>query len=169
MKVLETERLILRRLSADDAEFMLELLNDPGWIRFIGDKGVRTVDEARAYIRQGPMAMYARYGFGLYRTELKEGAVPIGICGLIKRDGLDDVDVGFAFLPAFRDKGYAREAAAASMEYGRRVLGMGRIVAITLPDNRSSIKLLEKLGMRFERMIRLPGDTEELCLYASDG
>jgi RimJ/RimL family protein N-acetyltransferase len=169
LKVLETERLILRLLSDQDADFILELLNDPGWLRFIGDKGVRTREDARAYIRQGPMAMYARYGFGLYLTELKEGGVPIGICGLIKRDGLTDVDVGFAFLPAFRAKGYAHEAAAAVMTYGRQSLGMGRIVAITSPDNHSSIKLLEKLGMRFEHRMRLPGDTEELSLFASDG
>jgi RimJ/RimL family protein N-acetyltransferase len=168
MKVLETQRLILRLLSVNDADFILELLNDPGWLRFIGDKGVRTPEDARAYIRQGPMAMYARYGFGLYLTELKEG-VPIGICGLIKRDGLADVDVGFAFLPAFRAKGYAHESAAAVMAYGRQTLGMGRIVAITSPDNHSSIKLLEKLGMRFEHLMRLPGDTEEVSLFASDG
>jgi ribosomal-protein-alanine N-acetyltransferase len=167
MKVLETERLVLRLLSPEDADFILELVNDPGWLQFIGDKGVRTPEDARAYIRSGPMAMVARHGFGLYLTELKDGAVPIGICGLIKRHGLADVDVGFAFLPAFRAKGYALEAAVATMEYGRKTLGMTRIVAITTPDNHASIKLLRKLGMRFENMIRLPGDSEELSLFAS--
>jgi RimJ/RimL family protein N-acetyltransferase len=168
LKVLETPRLVLRRMHPDDADFILELLNDPGWIQFIGDKGVRTLDAARAYIRQGPMAMYARHGIGLYLTELKEGGVPIGMCGLIRRDSLPDVDIGFAFLPAYRQKGYALEAASATMEYGMKTLGLRRIVAITSPDNHSSIRLLEKLGMRFERLMRLPGDTEDVSLLALD-
>lgn len=168
MKVLETERLILRWMSAGDAVFILELLNDPDWLRFIGDKGVTTIEAARAYIQQGPTAMIVRHGFGLYLTELKESGVPIGMCGLIKRDGLDDVDIGFAFLAKYREKGYAYEAAAATIEYGMKTLRLPRIVAITMPDNRSSIRLLEKLGMRFERPVRLPGDAEELSLFAID-
>ncbi|MFI4982343.1 MAG: GNAT family N-acetyltransferase, partial [Nevskiales bacterium] len=115
MKVLETERLVLRRLVAEDAPFILELLSDPSWLRFIGDKGVRNLDDARLYIRIGPAAMYARLGHGLYLTELKDGGIPIGLCGLIKRDTLDDVDIGFAFLPQYRGQGYAREAAAATL------------------------------------------------------
>lgn len=166
MKVLETSRLILRRQSPDDAGFVLELLNDPAWLRNIGDRGVRTVEGAAAHIRSGAMASYARYGFGLYLAELKEGGVPAGICGLIKRDGLDDVDLGFAFLPAFRGQGLAREAAAATLEYGMKTLALRRVVAITVVDNQPSIRLLEQLGMRFERMVRLPGDTEELRLFA---
>lgn len=154
MNVLETDRLVLRRLAPDDAELILELLNQPSYLRFIGDKGVRTLDDARDYIRQGPMAMYERFGFGLYLTVLKDEGVPIGLCGLLKRDSLDDVDVGFAFLPRFWSKGYAFESASAVMAYGRSVLGLERIVAITVPDNESSIRLLEKLGMRFERTIR---------------
>lgn len=112
--------------------------------------------------------MYAGLGFGLYLTELKEGGIPIGICGLIKRDSLEDVDIGFAFLPGFRGKGYAYESASAVMAYGRKVLGLNRIVAITTPDNHGSARLLEKLGMHFERTIRLSNDTEELSLFASD-
>lgn len=166
MKVLETSRLRLRKLTAGDAGFMLELLNDPGWIRYIGDRGVRTLDDARAHIASGPVAMYARHGFGLYLTELKEGAVPIGICGLIKRDGLDDVDIGFAFLPAFQGKGYALEAAEGTMEYGMKTLGLRRLVAITTPDNDACIRLLGKLGMHPEGKVRLPGDAVELCLFA---
>ena len=99
IKILETDRLILRRLSVEDAAFILELVNDPLWLRFIGDRGVRTLDEARAYILNGPVAMYERAGFGLYLVERKIDSTSLGMCGLIKRDGLDDVDLGFAFLP----------------------------------------------------------------------
>lgn len=164
-KVIETDRLILRRLSTDDAEFILELLNEPSFLRFIGDKGVRTLADARDYILNGPVEMYARLGFGLYLTELKEGGVPIGVCGLIKRDGLDDVDIGFALLPRFWSKGYAYEAASAVMAYGKDALGLERIVAITSPDNHASGRLLEKLGLRFERMVRLSEDAEEVRLF----
>jgi RimJ/RimL family protein N-acetyltransferase len=167
LNVLETDRLNLRWLSTDDVEFILELLNEPSFLRFIGDKGVRTLDDARAYILNGPVDMYTRLGFGLYLTELKDGGVPIGICGLIKRDGLDDVDIGFAFLPKFWAKGYAYEAAAAVMTYGKDVLDLKRIVAITSPDNHGSAKVLEKLGMQFERMVRLSEGAEEVRLFAS--
>ncbi|AUB44101.1 Protein N-acetyltransferase, RimJ/RimL family (plasmid) [Nostoc flagelliforme CCNUN1] len=122
MRVLETERLVLRRLSVEDSEFILEILNDPLWLRFIGDKGVRTLDDAREYILKNPVAMYERFGFGLYLVELKEKSVSIGICGLIKRDSLEDVDIGFAFLPKFRGKGYAYESASAVMMYGEEPL-----------------------------------------------
>ena len=168
MKILETDRLILRRLSTEDAEFILELLNEPSFLRFIGDKGVRTLDDARDYILNGPVDMYTRLGFGLYLTELKESGVPIGICGLLKRDGLEDVDIGFAFLPKFWARGYAYESAAAVMAYGKTVLGLNRIVAITSPDNYASGRLLEKLGLRFERMIHLSNDAPEVRLFASD-
>jgi RimJ/RimL family protein N-acetyltransferase len=168
MKVLETDRLVLRRLALDHADFVLELVNDPSWLRFIGDKGVRTLADARGYIQDGPLAMYERHGFGLYRVELKEGAVPLGLCGLIKRDALDDVDIGFAFLPGFRGKGYAAEAASAVIAYGREVIGLERIVAITSPDNDSSIRLLEKLGLRFDRMLQLPGGDTETKLFVHE-
>src|ERR1700704_4791358 len=111
MTILETDRLLLRKLTADDAEFILDLLNQPSFLQFIGDKGVRTLDDARQYILAGPVASYERFGFGLYLTALKESQVSIGICGLIKRETLEDVDVGFAFLPQFWSKGYAFEAA----------------------------------------------------------
>lgn len=168
MKVLETDRLILRWLSTDDAKFILGLLNEPSFLRFIGDKGVRTLDDARNYILNGPVDMYNRLGFGLYLTELKDGGVPIGICGLIKREGLENVDIGFAFLPKFWARGYAYESAAAVMAYGKTVLGLNRIVAITSPDNYASGRLLEKLGMRFGRMIHLSKDAPEVRLFASD-
>jgi RimJ/RimL family protein N-acetyltransferase len=168
MKVLETERLILRRLTVDDSEFILELLNDPSWLRFIGDRGVRTLDAARDYISKSLVSMYERLGFGLYLTELKGEGVPVGICGLIKRDSLEDVDIGFAFLPKFRREGYAYESASAVMAYGRRTFGLNRMVAITSPDNYVSAKLLEKLGFNFERMVKLSDDSAEVSLFASD-
>lgn len=168
-KVLETERLILRRATADDAEFILELLNDPAWIRFIGDKGVRTPDDARAYISRALLGSYERHGFGLYLTEHKGDGAPMGLCGLIKRDSLEDVDLGFAFLPKFRGAGYAREAASAVLGYAKDALGLSRLVAITTPDNDGSARLLERLGFGFERMVRLSDDSdEELRLYAAE-
>lgn len=168
MKVLETERLILRRMTVEDGEFMLELLNDPSWLRFIGDRGVRTIDAARDYILKSLVAMYERLGFGLYLTELKGEGIPVGICGLIKRDALEDVDIGFAFLPKFRGKGYAYESASAVMAYGKRNFGLNRLAAITSPDNYDSARLLEKLGFNFERMIKLSDDGAEVSLFASE-
>ncbi|HKP47120.1 MAG TPA: GNAT family N-acetyltransferase [Pyrinomonadaceae bacterium] len=167
MKVLETHRLVLRRLTPDDAEFILALLNEPSWLRFIGDKGVRTIDDARSYILKGPVDMYARLGFGLYLVELKEQAVAIGICGLIKRDSLPDVDIGFAFLPAYWGQGYALEAAAATMEYAAHTLGLNRILAITSLDNERSIKLLEKLGLSFKEVLKLSEDAPRVRLFAT--
>jgi RimJ/RimL family protein N-acetyltransferase len=167
LKVLETDRLIVRWLTPEDAEFILRLVNEPSWVRFIGNKGVRTIEDARAYILRGPVEMYARLGFGLYLVELKAEGVSIGMCGLIKRDALEDVDIGFAFLPKYWGKGYAYEAASAVMAYGANVLGLKRIVAITSVDNDSSIRLLEKLGLRFERMVKLSDDAEEIKLFGS--
>jgi [ribosomal protein S5]-alanine N-acetyltransferase len=168
LRVLETERLVLRRFSNDDAEFILKLLNEPSFVRNIGDKGVRTIADALLYIQTGPVASYERFGFGLYLAELKETGDSIGLCGLIKRESLTDVDVGFAFLPSFWSKGYAFEAASAVITYGRDVLGIGRIVAITSPENSGSIKVLEKLGLRFERMISLSEDEPELKLFVPE-
>ena len=165
MIVIESDRLQLRRIELDDAEFLLDLLNQPSFLHFIGDKGVRTLDDARNYILSGPVASYQRFGFGMYLTLLKEARIPIGICGLLKRDSLEDVDVGFAFLPQFWSKGYAFESASAVMAYGRNALGLGRIVAVTSPDNHGSIHILEKLGLRFETMIRLLEDSPEIKLF----
>ena len=166
MKVIETERLILRWLTIDDAEFIMELVNEPSWIRFIGDRKVKSVGDARTYIAKGPAAMYERVGFGLYRVERKDDGVPIGLCGLIKRDGLDDVDLGFAFLPRFWGQGYAFESASAVLAFGQREFGLKRIVAITSKDNENSIKLLQCIGLKFEKMVRLSADEEEVKLFA---
>jgi RimJ/RimL family protein N-acetyltransferase len=168
VKVLETDRLTLRWFSTDDAEFILRLLNEPSWLRYIGNRNVKTLDDARAYILKVPVAMYERHGFGLYAVELKDGGAPIGMCGLIKRDSLDAVDIGFALLPEYWGKGYAYESAAAVMAYATGALGLKRVVAITSQDNDSSARLLEKLGMRFERMVIFPDDGAELKLFAVD-
>jgi RimJ/RimL family protein N-acetyltransferase len=163
--ILETERLRLRRLTLEDAEFVLELVNDPDWLRYIGDRGVRTLEDAREYLLRGPIATYALgAGLGLHAVELREDGVPIGICGLLERDWLEDVDLGFAMLPGFRARGYAFEAAAATLEYGRARLGLTRIVAIVSPENEASMRLLTRLGMRVER--RLERESGEICLFA---
>jgi RimJ/RimL family protein N-acetyltransferase len=167
MIVLETERLSLRRLSTGDAEFVLELLNEPSFLRYIGDKGVRNLDDARQYILNGPVASYERNEFGLYLVELKENGIPIGISGLVRRDTLPDADIGFAFLPAYWSKGYAVESAAAVMNYAREVLGLTRILAITSLDNEASARLLGKIGLRFERMIKLSDDAAEVKLFTN--
>ncbi|MDQ6651930.1 MAG: GNAT family N-acetyltransferase [Acidobacteriota bacterium] len=168
MTISETERLNLRKVSLKDAGFILRLLNEPSFLRFIGDKGVRTLEDARNYIVTGPIASYERHGFGLWLVELRDSNVPIGICGLLKRDSLPDVDVGFAFLPRYWSMGYAYEAASAALSYGTKVIGLKRMVAITNPDNVASIKLLEKLGLRFESMIELPEGGPKIKLFARE-
>ena len=167
MTVIETERLLLRRLSDDDAEFIVDLLNQPSFLRYIGDKEVRNNADAVRYIQSGPIASYERFGFGLNLVEVKKTGVSIGICGLLKRDSLPDIDIGFAFLPDFWSQGFASEAASAVMTYGREVLGLKRIVAITSLDNDASIRLLEKIGLRFEGMIKPAEDQPEVRLFAS--
>jgi RimJ/RimL family protein N-acetyltransferase len=165
MKILETERLVLRTIGAHDAPFYLALLNDPSYIRNIGDKGVRTELAARAYIQTGPATMQRRLGFSLYLIERKDSSVPIGICGLIKRATLPDVDIGFAFLPRFWGQGYAYESAAAVMAYADTVLGLRRLAGITSPENGSSNRLLRKLGFHFEQLTHLSADDPGTNLY----
>ena len=169
MLILETERLTLRHLSPeDDAQFILKLVNEPSFLHYIGDKGVRTLADARRYVVDGPLKSYEQNGFGLYKVELKIDATPIGICGLVKRNALPDADVGFAFLPEYWNKGYAVESAAAVMKYARETLQLGRILAITTPDNEASAKLLGKIGLRFDRKIKLSEDAVEVKLFTSD-
>jgi RimJ/RimL family protein N-acetyltransferase len=152
MLVLETERLLLRPLTTDDAPFILTLLNEPSFLRFIGDKKVRNLEDARQYILTGPMASYQRHGLGLLAVELKASQTPIGMCGLLKREELPDPDIGFAFLPDFWGQGFAFEAAKAVMNDAREGLKLNRILAIVNPDNDASIKLLERLGLKFQRV-----------------
>ena len=166
MSVLETGRLTLDRLSTADAAFLVELLNEPSFLRYIGDKGVRTEGDACRYLEAGPLASYERFGFGLYRVNLRETGEPIGMCGLLKRDALDDVDLGFAFVPESWSKGYAFESANATLAHGLDVHHLKRIVAIVSPGNVASINLLVKLGFYFERMVLMPGDKDELKLFA---
>ena len=167
MTVLETERQILRQLTQDDAEFIFELLNEPSWIQNIGDRNIRTLDDARAYIVKGPGASYAKNGFGLYLIVLKETNESIGMCGLIRREGLEDIDIGYALLPRYWSKGYAVEAAQAVKEYAKDVVGLKRIVAIVDPANQGSIRVLEKIGLRYEKMIRLSADDIDLKLFGT--
>jgi RimJ/RimL family protein N-acetyltransferase len=164
VSIITTPRTWLRELGFADAGFILELLNEDGFIQYIGDKGVRTLADACDYIQKGPMESYARNGFGLYATCLHDGT-PIGICGLVKRDGLDDPDVGFAFLCRYWTKGYAFESANAVLSYAHQVLKLRRVVAITSVDNVNSIAVLEKIGLKFEQMIRLADGSPELKLF----
>ena len=166
MKILETERLVLRRISVEDAEFILNLLNQPSFVIYIGDRNVRTIEEARQYILSRFVVSYEKFGYGLYLVELKQNKAPIGICGLVKRDSLPDADIGFAFLPDYCSQGYAFESARAVVDYAKDVLKLNRILAITTKDNENSEKLLNKIGLKFEHLIRL--DDEELKLFSSD-
>lgn len=168
MNVLETERLVLSHLTPDtDAEFILRLLNEPSFLRYIGDKSVHTLADAQRYMIEGPIKSYETNGFGLYKVELKCDATPIGICGLVKRDTLPDADIGFAFLEEYWNRGYAVESAAAVLTYARATLQIGHILAITTPDNEASAKLLGKIGLKLERVIRLTEDSPEVKLFSN--
>lgn len=166
---LETARLRLRDIAPSDAPFILTLLNEPSFLQNIGDRGVRTPDDARAYIENGPMASYARHGFGLYLVELRDSREPIGICGLLRRDALPDPDLGYAFLPGYWGRGYAFESAAAVRHYVREQLGVRRLLAIVSPANDASIRLLERLGFSFERMARVNDDRPEVKVFVDEG
>jgi len=146
----------------------LALLNEPSFVQNIGDKGVRTMADASRYLLDGPIASYERFGFGLYLVELRETGAAIGICGLLQRDTLPDVDIGFAFLPAYWAKGYAVESAAAVLIYARETLGLKRLLAITDPNNEGSIRVLERIGFTFDRMMRLAVDSPEVRLFKSE-
>jgi ribosomal-protein-alanine N-acetyltransferase len=162
---LETSRLTLRRLEIDDAPFIVRLLNEPSFIENIGDRGVRSIDDAHRYLRDGPMAMYEKFGFGLWRVARKSDDVAVGICGLLKRDNLPDVDIGYAFLPEYWGLGFAAEAAEATMRHGAGKFSLKRLIATVLPGNDASIRLLEKLGMRHEGMLAMRPDEPEVRLY----
>lgn len=168
MTILETERLVLRELEPDDAPFMLELLNDPAYILNIADRGVRDLEGARRYLEERWRASYAEHGFGLWVVVHRDTGACTGLCGLVRRDGLDDVDIGYAFLPAFRGQGFARESALGVKAHARDVVGLTRLVAVVAAGNTRSIKVLEQLGMRFERHLRLPGDASDVALYATE-
>ncbi len=160
-----TNRLLLRELTEDDAEFMLMLLNDASFHRFIGDRGVRTVSDAAAYVRNGAMTSYGAHGYGLYLVQARDTGVAMGICGLVRREGLDDADLGFAFLPDYCGLGYAREASDVVIERARNVHGLSRIAAITDPDNAASVRLLERLGFGPDRLVVLTPDSRPVQLF----
>ena len=165
MKITETKNLVIKELNTGDADFILELVNDPDWINFIGDRGVKTKKQASKYILDRHVKSYLDHGFGLYVVKIKGKDIPIGICGLVKRSGLEDVDIGFAFLPQYRGKGYAYESAIAVLNYARIELGIHRVVAITSPENEPSARLLERLGLKFDKLIKLPNQEEDSCLF----
>lgn len=167
MNIIETERLIICHLSEGDSEFILELLNSPGWLKFIGNKNVKTKTDAANYIINGPLKSYAVNGFGLYLVKLKNINTPVGICGLIKRDTLENIDIGFALLPEYEGNGYAFESADAVLKHAKKDLGIKKIVAITDKDNVNSIRLLEKAGLTFEKNILLKEDDKELMLFSA--
>lgn len=158
----------LRLFDLNDAGFILQLLNEPAFMEHIGDKGVRTLEDARLYLQNGPIDSYERFGYGLNMVELKDSGESIGMCGLVRRETLDDADIGYAFLERYWSNGYARESAEAILNHARETLGLNRIVAIVTPKNVSSIRLLKKIGLTFERMIRLSSDEEELQFFVSD-
>ena len=162
---IETSRLKLRWLDFTDADFIYQLVNDPQWLRFIGDRQVADLDEARRYIEEGPRAMYRQFGFGLNRVALKDSDTPIGICGLLQRELLPHPDLGFAFLPEYRGQGYAREAADAILQHAYLILHRAQVAAIVNRDNLSSIKLLEKLGFRLDKKIQIEPNQESVDLY----
>lgn len=164
--VLKTARLILRRFTPEDAGFMLGLLNEPSFIANIGDRGVRTIEQARQFLVQGHIASYERHGYGHYLVELQDGHVAIGSCGLIHREAIGEVDVGYALLPAWWSQGYAFEAASAVMEYGRDRLGLKRIVAVVAPGNTASIRVLQKLGLHYVGPVRMTPEAAAISLFA---
>lgn len=163
---ISTGRLVLRPFTLGDDVFILRLLNDPGFVRHIADKGVRDLEGARRYLRDGPLASYARWGFGLWRVELADDDTPIGMAGLLKRDYLPDMDIGYAFLPEHGGQGYAREAAAGVLDYARGRLNAPRVLAIVKEDNARSIRLLERLGFEPEGTVRPPGEQADVRLFA---
>lgn len=166
MTMLETGRLKLTQLSYDHCEFVFELVNEPSFAQFVGDKDVHSLDDARRYLQDGPIANVERHGYGLFLVELRESGEQAGMCGLLKREGFDCPDLGFAFLERYRANGYASEAAAAVLQYGFETLGLGRIIAIADPRNEPSIRILRKLGFEYERQVRMPGDDHDIALYA---
>lgn len=166
--MLLTDRLRLRPARASDAAFVLELLNDPDWLRYIGDRNARSLDDAVRYVEDRLLPSYAEHGFGLDLVEERSTSEAVGLCGLIRRPGLDEVDLGFAFLPAHRGKGYALEAARATLGEAWATHGLARVVAITLPANRSSIALLGRLGFSHQRNLSIEGEADELELHVLD-
>ncbi len=168
MFTISTPRLQLRKIRLSDADFMLELWNSSGWKKYIGDRGLKSTIEATEFLKSQVLPTYSKFGFGFYIIEIRASRIRVGICGLIRRIGLEDVDIGYALLPTFEGHGYALESAQATLDYGKMVHALSRIVAITPRNNERSIILLKKLGMVYEKMVKLPGDDEELMLFSNN-
>jgi RimJ/RimL family protein N-acetyltransferase len=164
---LETERLYLRRITLDDADLMLAIWNDPAFVRNVGDRGIRTDEQAREAIQSGPLQLFADRGYGPYAMVQKTDGVRIGLCGLFRRDFLEHPDIGFALLPGYRGKRFASEAAQAVVAHARDDLGLEQITAIVSPENTPSVALIETLGLSFSRMVTMPGEEKEICLYSA--
>ena len=164
--ILETDRLRLREFTLHDADYIVTLVNSPGWLQYIGDRNIKTNEQAKTYLENGPFKSYRENGYGLSMVELKDGNKPIGMCGIINRDTLDTPDLGFAFLPDFEGQGYGHEIATATLEHAKTKLLIPEISAITVPANTRSIRLLEKLGFRYSKTFSFANATEELRLYS---
>ncbi|MEL7298474.1 MAG: GNAT family N-acetyltransferase [Pseudomonadota bacterium] len=164
-EITQTTRLTLRHVRLGDAAFIVTLVNDSDWLRFIGDKSVSSIEDAERYLETGPLAMYAQHGFGLFAVALRDTDAPIGLCGLLQRDGLEHPDLGFAFLPEYRRHGFATEAAKATLIYAQLVHGLTHVDAITLPENKKSIALLRRLKFAYQQDIQLPGDSDIVQRY----
>jgi RimJ/RimL family protein N-acetyltransferase len=168
MTVLETERLVLSRLAYDDCEFICELVNEPAFKKYIGDKKVSSLEDARNYLKDGPIGSYAQHGFGMFLVTARDSGEALGICGLVKREQFSDPDLGFAFLRRFWAQGYALESARAVLEYGKSQLGLRRIIAMADPQNSASIRLLDKLGYGFTGTVRMEGDSCDIHMFAME-
>lgn len=166
MMILETERLRLRQFGHSDAAFIIELLNSPGWLEYIGERNVKTIEQAINYIEDGPIKSYRENGYGLWMVERKEGELPVGMCGIIRRPLLDNPDIGFAFLPSYMGTGFAYEIAKATLDFANLQLKIPVVSAITVPKNVRSIRLIEKLGLTFIREFSFPDSQEILSLYS---
>jgi [ribosomal protein S5]-alanine N-acetyltransferase len=164
--MIETSRLTLRPFTPDDAAFIVELLNSPGWQRWIGDRKVRTIDDAQTYLRNGPIKQQAEHGYALWSVDRRDDGLTVGMCGLVRREGLPDADIGYALLPQHERQGYAREAAQATLDFAFGTAGLQRVLAITHPANAASSRLLESIGLRFERTVQLPKVEGPSSLYA---
>ena len=167
MIILETERLVLREVTVQDAAFVLDLLNSPGFLENIGDRGVRTPDQARTYIEERVLGSYRDHGFGMWLTAQKSDGAAVGLAGLVRRDGRDVPDVGYAFIQRAWGRGYAQEAAAAVLAHARGPMGIPQLAAITTPQNLASMAVLRKVGFRFQGMITLPGAERESTYFST--
>ena len=169
MVIAETNRLIISKISIDDASFLLELMNTPGWLKYNGDRNVKTLEQAKSHVKNNQLKCYETFGFGYYKLQLKdENLKTIGTSGLLKRDNLEHTDIGFSLLPEYHRKGYGFEAASEIMKLAKNTFNIKTLCAITLPINQPSINLLEKLGLSYQKTIKPFEDDKELLLFAKN-